>query len=316
MGKYIPPAVTVGKGTKPTRRLDTGYASNNHVGPLELAERTDRTDYRTTHSHQIHCDESSVIELLKPRPMARAAMEKSGYWREPLPNVLYESPATREVSSRDRYTNASTLHPITLKRMAHHNPIDGENRGAGPDWGSTTYNTAYHEHESNQSRFWKSDRSLIGKREPDGYTRQHLTIPKAPVDEQASIYTTSYRKPAIRTDITIPNRTVMERSGFTWSSKPTQNKAVPLSDVTADELPSLTIHRMKHKNTPDYQNLYDPDPYMTTHEISYKKPPRTIDRALTPGAPVSKGRTGYDSNETIRAGPPGDPRWVKTGITE
>jgi hypothetical protein len=243
-------------------------------------------------------------------------MEKSGYWTETLPNVLYESPAAREISSRERHTNAAGLNPVTVKRMSRHNPIDGENRGAGPDWGSTTYNTAYHEHESNQSRFWKTDRKLIGKREPDGYTRQHITIPKEPIDEQASIYTTSYRAPAVRTDITIPNRTKMEQSGFTYSSKPTQNKTVPLSEISADDLPSLTIHRMKHKNTPEYQNLFDPDPYKTIQEISYKPPPRTIERALKPGAPVSKGTTGYDSNETIHAGPPGDPRWARTGETE
>jgi hypothetical protein len=108
----------------------------------------------------------------------------------------------------------------------------------------------------------------------------------------------------------------MEKSGFTYSSKPTHNNVKPLSDVTADDLPSLTIHRLKHKNTPDYQNLYDPNPYNTTYGISYKPPARTIDRALTPGAPFSRGTTGYDSNETIRAGPPGDPRWCKTGETE
>jgi hypothetical protein len=243
-------------------------------------------------------------------------MEKSGYWREPLPNVLYDSPATREVTARDRYANASTLHPITLKRMAHRNPVDGENKGAGPDWGSTTSGTVYHEHESNQSRFWKTDRSLIGKREPDGYTRQHLTIPQAPVDEQKSIYTTSYRKPPVRTDITIPNRTVLEKSGFTWSSKPTQNRMVPLSEVVADDLPSLTIHKLKHVNTPEYQNLYDPEPYKSTQTISYKPPPRTIYRALTANSQYQRCTTGYDSNETIHAGPPGDPRWVKTVNTE
>jgi hypothetical protein len=316
MGKYTPPDVTVGTGSKPTHRIDTGYASNNRVGPLELAERPDRTDYRTTHSHQVHCEDSSVLELLKPKPIARAAMEKSGYWREPEANVLYDSPAKREVTARARYDNADGLPATTLKRMAHHNAIDAENRGAGPDWGSTTYNTSYREYEPNQSKFWRIDRSLIGKREPDGYTRQHVTVPQEPVDVQASIYTTSYQKPAVRTDITIPTRTVMEKSGFTYSSKPTQNKSLPLSNVTADDLPSLTLNRLKHKNTPDYQNLSDPEPYKSTQQVSYKPPPRTIERALKPGAPIARGGTGYDSNETVRAGPPGDPRWARTPETE
>jgi hypothetical protein len=316
MGKYTPPDVTVGCGSKPTRRIDTGYASNNNVGPLELAPRQDRTDYRTTHSHQVHCEESSVMELLKPRPIARAAMEKSGYWREPEPNVVYDSPAKREVSFRERYDHAASLHPTTLKKMGKHNAIDAENVGAGPDWGSTTYGTHYREHEPNQSKFWRLDRNLIGKREPDAYTRQHVFVPQDPVDEQVSIYTTSYQKPAVRTDITIPTRTVMEQSGFTYSSKPTQNKTLPLSTVTAEDLPSLTLNRLKHKNTPDFQNLSDPEPYKSTQQVSYKPPPRTIERALKPGAPVARGATGYESNERVRAGPPGDPRWARTGETE
>jgi hypothetical protein len=248
--------------------------------------------------------------------MARAAMERSGYWREPQPNILYDSPATRVVASRDRAVNAASLDPITLKRMTHHNPIDGENRGAGPEWGSTTSATAYHQHESNQSRYWRTDRALIGKREPDAYTRQHVTVPQAPVDEQQSIYTTSYQRKPLGRDIHIPNRVVMERSGFTHASIPTHNHTRPLSDVSADDLPSLTIHRMKHKNTPEYQNLYNPEPFRTTHQISYRTPQRTTDRALTAGYQVRRGATGYNSNETIHAGPPGDPRWSTTGITE
>jgi hypothetical protein len=315
--KYTRPQTTIGHGDRgTTRRRDTGYASNEHVSPVDLAPREDRQDYQTTHCHETHNPDSSVMSLLKPKAMVRAAMERSGYWREPMPNVLYDSPAARVVEVRERRANAASLDPITLKRMTHHNAIDGENSGAGPEWGSTTYGTAYHEHESNQSRYWKTDRSLIGKREPDAYTRQHVTVPRDPVDEQVSVYTTSYRPPPQGRDIHVPNRVVMERSGFTYSSIPTHNNARPLSDVTADDLPSLTIHRMKHKNTPEYQNLLDPDPYKTTDQISYRRPERTADRALTAGYQVRRGATGYNSNETIHAGPPGDPRWAQAGITE
>ena len=108
----------------------------------------------------------------------------------------------------------------------------------------------------------------------------------------------------------------MEKSGFTYSSIPTQTKNIKLSDVTADDLPSLTIHRMKHKNTTEYQNLYDPDPWKTTNQMSYKPPERTTERAVTAGCSIRRGRTGYNSNESITAGAPGDPRWTKTGKTE
>jgi hypothetical protein len=108
----------------------------------------------------------------------------------------------------------------------------------------------------------------------------------------------------------------MERSGFTYSRIPTQNKAVLLSDVRPEELPSLTIHRIKHRNTPEFQNLYEPDPYKTTHQISYRTPGRSVERALVAGAPIRRGGTGYNSNETMHAGPPGDTRESQTGITE
>jgi hypothetical protein len=108
----------------------------------------------------------------------------------------------------------------------------------------------------------------------------------------------------------------MERSGFMYATIPTQNKTVLLSDVKPEDLPSLTIHRIKHRNTPEHQNLYDPDPFKTTHQISYRTPNRSVERALTAGAPIRRAGTGYNSNETMHAGAPGDPRTAQTGITE
>ncbi|OHT10756.1 hypothetical protein TRFO_19891 [Tritrichomonas foetus] len=296
--------------------LTTGYSTNNHVSPLELAPLSDRKDYRDSHSHEVYCPESSITTLMRDRPIVRAAMERSGYWNEPLPNVLYESPAMRAQTARERTITASNLDPLTLRRMTKHNPIDGENGGAGPDWGSTTYNKAFIEHESNHSRYWRTDRNLIGKREPDAFTRNHLTIPQKPVDDQISTYTASYRKPPTAKEITIPNRSVMERSGYTASVVPTINKAALLSDVTADDLHPIEVNKLKHVNTPEYQNLFEPDPYKSMSEVTFTPPARTIERALDSKDNVRHGRTGYGANETVRAGPPGDPRYYKTGKTE
>lgn len=297
-------------------KRNSGYGSNNHVSPLELEVLPDRTDFKTTTSHQAHCPESSLEALRNPRPLVRAAMEKSGYWNEPMPNVLYDSPARRVETAREREITAAHLDKLTLKRMTHHNPIDGENGGAGPYWGSTTYNTAYQQGESNHSKFFKMDRSLIGKREPDAFSREHILIPEDPVDEQASIYRTTYTAPVTNREIKIPDRVAMERSGYTYSTIPTQTKPVLLSDVTADELPSLTIHKMKRQNTTEFQNLYDPDPWKSTYTMGYQEPVHTIDRAIGDPNQMSKGTTGYDRNETVKVGPPGDPRWAKTGKTD
>lgn len=297
-------------------KRNSGYGSNNHVSPLELAALSDRTDYRTSSSHQTFCPESSLEALRNPRPICRAAMEKSGYWNEPMPNVLYDSPARRIETARERQITAANLDKLTLKRMTHHNPIDGENGGAGPNWGSTTYNQAYQQGESNHSKFFKMDRSLIGKREPDAFSREHILIPEDPVDEQASIYKTTYRKPVTNREIRIPDRVAMERSGYTYSTIPTQTKPIQLSDVAPEDLPSLTIHKMKHQNTTEYQNLYDPDPWKSTHTMAYQPPVHTIDRAIGDPNQLSHCTTGYDRNETVRVGPPGDPRWAKTGKTD
>lgn len=307
---------TTGGVGSTTQHLPSGYSTNNRVSPLELAPRPDRKDYLDSYSHECFCPESSIKTLMRERPIVRAAMERSGYWNEPMPNVLYESPAMRVTSARERTINAANLDPLTLKRITKENPIDGENHGAGPEWGSTTYNQAYHNYETNNSKFFKTDRNLIGKKEPDAFTRNHLTIPEKPVDEQISTYTASYRKPPVLTSINIPNRTVMERSGYTGSLIPTMNKAAPLSDVTADELNPIEVSRLRHVNPPEYQNLFDPDPYKSTYQISYQTPRRTIERALTSSSNVRHARTGYQTNETITAGPPGDPRYFKTGKTE
>ncbi|KAK8890566.1 hypothetical protein M9Y10_035343 [Tritrichomonas musculus] len=309
-------STTAASGSQSIQHLPSGYSTNNHVSPLELAPRQDRKDYLDSYSHECFCPESSIKTLMRERPIVRAAMERSGYWNEPMPNVLYESPARRITSARERTINAKNLDPLTLKRITKENPIDGENHGAGPEWGSTTYNQAYREYESNNSKFFKTDRNLIGKKEPDAFTRNHLTIPQKPVDEQISTYTASYRKPPVLTSINIPNRTVMERSGYTGSLIPTMNKTVPLSDVTADDLHPIEVSKLKKVNTPEYQNLFDPDPFKSTYQISYQSPRRQIDRCLTAVSNVRHANTGYDSNETIHAGPPGDPRYFKTGKTE
>ena len=299
-----------------TSVITTGYSTNNHVSPLELEPLTDRRDYRDSHSHEVFCPESSIKTLMRSRPLARAAMERSGYWNEPLPDTLYESPHTRVVNDKIRAVTAANLDPITLRRMTKENPINGENHGAGPAWGSTTHNQAYVEHESNHSKFWRTDRSLIGKREPDAFTRNHLTIPQKPVGDQISEYTDRYRKPPLVRDIVVPTRTVMERSGFTGSIVPLVNHGAPLTDKTVEDLHPIEVNKMRHVNTPDYQNLFEPNPYKSMMEVTHQPPPRTIDRAIENNSNIAHGRTGYGANETVTAGAPGDPRYHKTGKTE
>ncbi|OHS97650.1 hypothetical protein TRFO_09361 [Tritrichomonas foetus] len=314
---YTRPNTTQNRSTFPELRPNdtSGFSSNNHVSPLELNPLNEKSIYQTS-SHVAHSDASTVKTLMQPKPIARAVMEHSGFWHETEPNVLYESPAMRVSAAREREINANYLDPHTLKRMSHKNPIEGENHGAGPKWGSTTNNTAFCNHQTSHDRYWTMDRSLIGKKEHNGFTRQHVTLKEEPIDDMISTTKEAFTRPPRTRAAEVPNRTVMERSGFSNAAVPIINHKMMLSDVSADQLHPIEVNRLRHKNTPEHQNLYHPDPYLSTAQVSYQTPNRTITRALTAAAPIRHGSTGYLSNENVIAGPPGDPRYHKTGKTE
>lgn len=293
----------------------TGFAANNRVSPLDLAPMSDTSIYNTTSAHATHSDASSVKSLAASKPIARASMEHSGFWTEPQANVLYDSPARRVAVDKERATNASYLDSLTLKRMKHHNPIDAENGGAGPRWGSTTASQSFQRHETSHERFNQIDRSLIGKKEHNGFTRQHIAISEERIDDGLSTTKATYTKPVRSNFGEIPSRTVMEHSGFATAAIPTMTRKAMLSDTSASELHPIAVTRLKHKNTPEYQNLFDPDPYKSIAHVSYTAPNKQA-RAATAFPCVRRGATGYNSNESVIAGPPGDRRTYKTGKTE
>jgi hypothetical protein len=68
---------------------------------------------------------------------------------------------------------------------------------------------------------------------------------------------------------------------------------------------------MRRRNTTEYQNLFEPSPYCSVHRISYSAASPARDVAMD--APIRRGATGYDANETVFVGPPGDPRYFRTG---
>lgn len=295
-----------------TNPKGSGFSDNAHVSPLELNKISDKDTWVST-SHAAHSQFSTVYTLMQPHETKRSTMEKSGYWNEGEPGILYQTPYQRSESVKTRSLTANSISDHTLKQIAKKNAIDAENFGNGPEWGSTTSGTAYHKHESSHDRFWKTKRELIGKKEQNGFTRQHLTINETPIVDSISTTHATYTPPDVRKKPHIPNRTVVEQSGFTNSSIPIIGKTLPLSDVTADELHPTEVNRLKHKNTPEYQNLFNPDPFVSTSQISYQQPAR--ERAVT-ATTIRRGPSGYGHNETITAGVPGDARTFKTGITE
>jgi len=315
---YTRPQTMQSRSTHFAPPVDTsGFSSNNRISPFDLEPLEDRSIYQTTTSHATFSPQSSVLSLKNPKPMVRAVMEHSGYWTEPEPSVLNDSPARRAQNAKTREINASFIPPQTLKNLRQHNPVEAENNGAGPTWGSTTSGMAYCKHESSHDRYWKMNRDLIGKKENDAFSRQHITIPEDPIDEQKSITHSTYVPPPRNRNISIPSRTVIERTGYTDSIIPTLTHPVEMSQYTADELHPIEVARLKHKDTTEYQNLFNHDAYKSIAQISYQWPGRNNgERASTAITNVRRGGTGYNSNTTMTAGAPGDPNTFKTGKTE
>jgi hypothetical protein len=248
--------------------------------------------------------------MLDPKPIPHASMERSGFWRTPEPNGILESPAGRQQSEADRERAAAYLDPLTLRRMKHANPIDAENGGAGPRWGSTTNRATFTEHPTALDRFRTTDWQLVGAKDATSYTHQRVFVPEEPVTDSVSTTQASYVKPARDREITIPNRTVMDKSGFQTAAIPTKTENVPMADHSPSDLPATVVAELKKKNTPEYQNLYEPNPYKSTQQISYTAPGP---RAYTTDMGWRRGPTGYLMNSRVIAGAPGDPRYHRTG---
>ena len=309
---YTKSFVTPGANQPSYKPALTGFANNNHVSPLELNSVADRDTWTST-SHAAHSQYSTIYTLMQPHETRRSTMERSGYWNEPSPGVLYQTPHQRAEEIKTRELTAQSISNHTLKQMSRKNAIDAENGGTGPNWGSTTYNQAYCKHESNHDRYWKTRKELIGKKEPNSFTRQHLTVSMNPIADNTSVYQVSYKAPPINKEPRIPNRTVVEPSGFARSEIPTITHKVMLADRSADQMHPTEVATLKRKNTPEYQNLFNPEPNMTTYQISYNPPPR--ERGFT-AKTTRRGPTGYGRNETLTVGTPGDQRTFRTGITE
>ena len=154
---------------------------------------------------------------MEPRSVGLSTMERSGYWNEPEPGAATKTPAQRtaEIKTRDIQT---AVPPNSLKMLKRKNPVEAENGGKGPEWGSTTTGSTYVKHESNHDRYWRTNRDLIGKKEADSFTRQHLTINQPAIVDQVSTTHDTYRHPPHRGSPVIPNRTAIEQSCLLYTS--------------------------------------------------------------------------------------------------
>ena len=161
------------------------------------------------------------------------------------------------------------------------------------------------------------NRDLIGKKEVDAFSWQHLLIPEDPIDDQTSTCHACVPPPQTR-GVSIPSRTVIEHSGYTNAKIPTITHPAEMSEYTPDQLSPIEVQNMRRKNTTEYQNLTNHDPYKSIAQISYQWPSRTNtgERAATAVTIRRGAATGYNANSTTTAGAPGDPRTFKTGKTE
>jgi hypothetical protein len=256
--------------------------------------------------------------LLDPRDCAQipqAAVERSGYSTEPLANTLYDSPLERRRSHEVRAATAASLHPTTLRAMRRQNAINAENGGAGPAWGSTTYATHYVLHPTPQDAFRGANLQLIGTKEPNSYSRQHLTVRADRLEEPRTVYQASYGPRARSREIVFPSQTVMDSSGFAKSAFPTQTRDRPLADATAEQLHPVQVQELRTRNTPEFLNLSHPSAYRSTYGVSYGDP-RALQARSATALPARAGQTGYLENNTVTVGSPGAPWARATGLTE
>jgi len=278
--KFIRPQTTVTTRSVVTEesKATSGFGSNNSVSPLELNVLEDRKLYQNTLSHEMHSRQSSIINRPQTDVIHRAVMERSGYWGE---NTSLSK------AQKDSAEPIATTNAVTFKKT-----------------------------QSSHERFWKIDKQLIGKKEANSFTRQHIFAPKSVESEYVSTEHTAYMGKQINRGISIPNNTVIEDSGFSKSTFPTKSSVVPLSDISPSDLHPIELKRMKYRNTIEYQNLFNPNPYVSINHLNYQ-PTNTIkERARTAMPMTRKGNSGYCSNSIVHAGPPGDPKTFKTGKTE
>ena len=309
---YIDPRASVRTSTFASSPTSSGFATNSRMSPLSNPPSGFRAD---TTSHSDFSERSSINGMRVDRPLARATMEKSGYSRE-SGNPFGDSPTRRLEAQREREINASYLDPITLKRMQRADPIEAENGGAGPQWGSTTSSAAYTWQETAHDRFAKIDRTMIGEKQENGYTREHVLVPQDRVVDDVSTMRASYVKPERPVPGNIPNRTVMQSSGYAHSEVPMIGKKTVLSPAGPDELSAVQLQRLKQTNTPEYTNVFHPDPYESLAKATFQNPEQFRDRSPDTFEDIRKVSTGYAANEERTVGAPGDYRDHRTGVTE
>ena len=290
----------------------TGFAKNSRMSPLSSAPGAFDGD---TTSHSAFSERSSLNGVRSDRQVGQAIMEKSGYSRE-TGNIFGDSPARRAEAQREREINASHLDPVTYKRMQKSDPIAAENGGAGPAWGSTASSAAFTRQETAHERFARIDRDLIGQKQENGYTREKMLVGQERISDDISTMKAEYVRPERPPVGDIPNRTVMQSSGYAHAETPTIGKKTVLADASPDELSAVQLQRLKQTNTPEYTNVFHPDPYASVAKATFQDPEQLRERGVPEFSQVRKVRTGYDANEHVTVGAPGDARTHKTGKTE
>ena len=263
--------------TAVTRSFIDNPIQNNPISTQNTISE-DKSIFQTSSTHEHFSKNSSIVNKKLDVPIQRAVMEKSGYWGD-----------SSQISKPSKEN---------IEKMV------------------TTSTLTYKKNETTHERYWKIDQSLIGKKESNSYTKQHVFIPKKSETDYISTNHVSFKGTFPKPSVSIPNSTVVEDSGFSKAAFPTKNSTLPLSDISPNDLHPIELKRLKYRNTTEFQNLYNPNPYISINHLSYQKNNITTDRAKTAIPMIRKGTSGYCSNSIVHAGPPGDARTFKTGKTE
>ena len=273
---------------KKKKVMSTGFARNHSISPLNLYSLPSSEMYKTVYKNEYRQKINSEIPQFQIP--THTALERSGFWSNENTNRVGLTPyqmKTESLQPKEKYDEKR------LARIKHYDPIQAERGGHGPEWGDTTYNSAMSLSARGVDRrdeFFSMNRNLIGKRTGTAYSKEFVLLPTGDCKGDSIYQTTnqlSYSPPSMRMRprMTQYRNVRMETSGYQMSNG--LLGASPTAMTPFDQPPKNQIR-----------------PPMTSQSLN----------SYNITSPRRKS-TGYQRNEKMTVGTPGDRRLFETGKT-
>ena len=267
--------------------MSTGFARNNQISPLDLYSLGSKEMYSTVYKNEFR--QKSNPEVPQIQIPTHTALERSGFWSSENTTRVGLTPyqmRTEAALPKEKFDEKR------LARIRHYDQIQAERGGHGPEWGDTTYNSAMSLSArgiDRRNEFFSMNRDLIGKRTGTAFSKDTALIPVGDCKEDSIYQTThqlSYSPPSarVRPRASEYHNVRMESSGYQAS-----NGLLGVS--------------------PNAMTPFDQPPKNQT------RPPMTANYNYSYNVSSPRKTTGYQRNEKMTVGTPGDRRLFETGKT-